>query len=73
MPGRLKETPSIKRARQRAIDAQRKKNRLGAQASADLYSEEESKKRIRKSRMKSAGKAGRRASSTAILKFSGGY
>tara|TARA_B100000745_G_C20097783_1_gene375405 strand:- start:298 stop:504 length:207 start_codon:yes stop_codon:yes gene_type:complete len=68
MPGRLKETPSIKRARQRAIDAQRKKQ----QASAGLYSEEESKKRIRKSRMKSAERAGRKAASTA-LKFSGGY
>ena len=68
MPGRLKETPAIKRARQRAIDAQRKKQ----YAKTGLYSTKESEKRIMKSRMKSAEKAGRKAASTA-LKFSGGY
>ena len=68
MAGRLKETPAIKKARQRAIDAQRKKQ----QSKVGLYSTKESEKRITKSRMKAAEKAGKRAASTAI-KFSGGY
>ena len=42
MAGQLKETPAIKKARQRAIDAQRKKQ----QAKVGLYSTKESKKRM---------------------------
>ena len=68
MAGQLKETPAIKKARQRAIDAQRKKQ----QSKVGLYSTKEREKRVTKSRMKSAEKAGRRAASTAI-KFSGGF
>ena len=68
MPGRLKETPATKKSRQRAIDSERKRQ----QSEIGLYSAKESAKRIRRSRMKSAEKAGRKAASTAI-KFSRGY
>ena len=68
----MRETAAARKARRRAIESHDKKQRQKQEAQTGLYSTKESEKRIRKSRMKSAEKAGRRAASTA-LKFSGGY
>ena len=72
----LRETPAIRKARRRAIARNTERNdrkaREKQQSNAGLYPTKDEEKRIRKSRMKSAGKAGRAAASTA-LKFSGGF
>ena len=64
----MRETAATRKSRKRAIERQRQKQ----QAKTGLYPTKDEEKRIRKSRMKSAEKAGRKAASTAI-KFSGGF
>ena len=68
----MRETAAARKARRRAIERHDKRQRQKQQAKTGLYPTKDEEKRIRKSRMKSAEKAGRRAASTAI-KFSGGY
>ena len=72
----MRESSAARKARRRAIARNTERNdrkaREKQQAKTGLYPTKDEEKRIRKSRMKSAGKAGRAAASTA-LKFSGGY
>ena len=68
----MREASAARKARRRAIERHDKRQRQKQQSQAGLYPTKDEEKRIRKSRMKSAGKAGRAAASTA-LKFSGGY
>ena len=68
----VRETAAARKARRRAIERNDKKVREKQYSKTGLYPTKDEEKRIRKSRMKSAEKAGRKAASTAI-KFSGGF